>query len=170
VLGGMIPVEPHWLELMRGYGALDDVDAVAIHGFPGMWWSQAPDRERYSHWKGWEDEIDSIRSAAGGRPIWITETGLATWNLRRGIRDLHTEQARRLHEAAVAPAERVYWCSLIDLDPAREAIAGFHVDEHEYHLGLVQWDGRRKPAWNRFASLSRRSRRRRAEPALSQRR
>src|SRR5213075_238294 len=30
VLGGMIPVDHHWLHLMRGYGALDNIDVVAI--------------------------------------------------------------------------------------------------------------------------------------------
>lgn len=52
----------------------------------------------------------------------------------------------RLREAAAAPVERVYWYSLIDLDPQRAAIEGFHVDENEYHLGLVRHDGSRKPA------------------------
>lgn len=49
--------------------------------------------------------------------------------------------------AAQVPAERVYWHSLIDLDPTRDAIEGFHVDENECHLGLVTWEGDRKPAW-----------------------
>ena len=35
----------------------------------------------------------------------------------------------------------------VDLDPSREAIEGFHVDENEYHLGLVTHQGKRKPAF-----------------------
>ena len=38
VLGGMIPVDHHWLNLMEHYGVLANVDVVDIHGCPGMWW------------------------------------------------------------------------------------------------------------------------------------
>lgn len=58
-----------------------------------------------------------------------------------------------LKRAAAAPVDRVYWYSLIDLHPARPAIEGFHVDENEYHLGLVAHDGKRKPAYETFARL-----------------
>jgi hypothetical protein len=39
------------------------------------------------------------------------------------------------------------------LDPHREAIEGFHVDENEYHLGLVTVDGTRKPAFDVMKDL-----------------
>src|SRR5690606_39525159 len=87
------------------------------------------------------------------RPVWITETGLATWDLnnsREGRFDLQTEL---LEASASAPADRVYWYSLIDLDPAREAIEGFPVDENEYHLGLVRFDGTKKPAFDYVKDL-----------------
>ena len=29
VLGGMIPVDPHWLDLMESYQALNDIDVIA---------------------------------------------------------------------------------------------------------------------------------------------
>lgn len=148
VLGGMIPVDPHWLALMNEYGALEDVDIVAIHGFPEMWWPNHPNWDWKDHWRGWQAKISSITEPAGGRPVWITETGLATWELgahRPGRFELQVEMLR---QAALAPAERVYWYCLVDLDPQREAIEGFHVDENEYHLGLVHRDGTRKPAWN----------------------
>src|SRR4051812_43224990 len=34
VLGGMIPVDHHWLNLMKWRGVLDWIDVVAIHAFP----------------------------------------------------------------------------------------------------------------------------------------
>ena len=46
VLGGMCPVDPIWLERMCEYGALADIDAVGVHGFPGTWdfdWAEWPD-------------------------------------------------------------------------------------------------------------------------------
>lgn len=153
VLGGMIPVDPHWLALMKGYGALDAVDVVAIHGFPGMWWSDAPNWDWYQHWHGWPAKIHSVLDGAGGRPIWVTETGLATWNRERSTSGLHDQQVMRLEQAVLAPAERVYWYSVMDLDPRREAIEGFHVDENEYHLGLTTYAGARKPAWARLREL-----------------
>jgi CDP-paratose 2-epimerase len=155
VLGGMIPVDPSWLRLMQGYGVLDHVDAVAIHGFPHMWWDDAPCWDWQRDWHGWAHKLATIREHVEGRPVWVTETGLATWDLPRGVPARHALQSTALREAAAAPAERVYWYSLIDLDPAREAIEGFHVDENEYHLGLCTYDGERKPAWGTMAELLR---------------
>lgn len=153
VLGGMIPVDPAWLERMRRFDAVDAVDAVAIHGFPEMWWPEHPNWEWYSHWHGWADKVAIAEAGAAGRPVWITETGLATWDLFAARTAKHRLQVDCLQEVAVAPVDRVYWYCLVDLDPAREAIEGFHVDENEYHLGLVTWEGERKPAWDAMAEL-----------------
>jgi CDP-paratose 2-epimerase len=154
VLGGMIPVDHHWLNLMNSYGVLDHIDVVAIHGFPGMWWPDRPNWDWYSHWLGWKNKIKYIQEHSGDRPIWVTETGFATNVDHSGLHTTpHDTQADMLQEAAEAPADCVYWYSLIDLDPAREAIEGFHVDEHEYHLGLVTYDGQKKPAWNKVKEL-----------------
>lgn len=152
VLGGMIPVDPSWIRLMGSYGVLEVVDAVAIHGFPDMWWNDQPNWDWYGHWHGWREKI---RKAAepSGLPVWVTETGLATWDMERSATGRHTLQAQRLEWAAEAPAERVYWYSLMDLHPEREAIEGFHVDENEYHLGLSTWNGTPKPAWWRLREL-----------------
>ena len=155
VLGGMIPVDADWLRLMRRHGALDDIDAVAIHGFPAMWWPDAPNWDWYAHWgeAGWQGKVDTIKSAAENRPIWVTETGLATCDVHTGECCRHDLQVEMLEQAASAPAERVYWYSVIDLDPARDAIEGFHADENEYHLGLVTFEGEKKPAFERFQAL-----------------
>ena len=58
-----------------------------------------------------------------------------------------------LEDAAAAPTKRVYWYCLLDLHPERAAIEGFHVDENEYHLGLVTHEGALKPAYHRFKAL-----------------
>lgn len=154
VLGGMIPVDPSWLALMADYGVLDAVDAVAIHGFPDMWWPDRPNWDWYQRWQGWSEKVRSIAEPSG-LPVWITETGLATWEMDAWSTGRYDLQTCRLEWAALAPAERVYWYSLIDLHPARDAIEGFHVDENEYHLGLSTWDGTPKPAWWRMRDLLR---------------
>lgn len=153
VLGGMIPVDPHWLDLMRGYGVLEWIDVVAIHGFPGMWWPGERNWEWFRDWHGWNAKLASIAEHAAGRPVWVTETGLATCDRLNGCPERHAQQVQKLDEAVRAPSERIYWYSLMDLDPTRPALEGFHVDENEYHLGLVTYDGRRKPAFHRLKRL-----------------
>lgn len=49
--------------------------------------------------------------------------------------------------------DRVYWYCVYDLHLSREAIEGFHVDENEYHLGLLDQEGVRKPAWHEMRRL-----------------
>jgi CDP-paratose 2-epimerase len=150
VLGGMIPVDHTWLALMDDYGVLSYIDVVAIHGFPEMWWNDAPNWEWCQHWRGWQGQIAYIAPHTKGRPIWITETGLATWDLARNQTGRHDLQVAMLEKATAAPAERVYWYCAVDLAPERSAIEGFHIDENEYHLGLVTYSGHKKPAYYRF--------------------
>jgi CDP-paratose 2-epimerase len=165
VLGGIIPVDPAWLDLMAAAGALEKMDVIAIHGFPQMWWNDYPNWDWHQHWHGWEEKLEKVAPHAAGRPVWITETGLATWDLIGGCEDRFELQIQMLDQALAAPAERVYWYTLIDLDPSREAIEGFHVDENEYHLGLVRFDGARKPAWYHLRDRLRREQQVRASRA-----
>jgi CDP-paratose 2-epimerase len=153
VLGGMIPVDRDWLELMKGYGLLRFIDVVAIHGFPNMWWPGRICWDRFETWHGWYHKVRSIEARADGRPVWITETGLATWEMASGRPGRYDMQRRMLDRAVWAPAGRMYWYSLIDLDPDRPAIEGFHVDENEYWMGLVSYDGVKKPAYHRMKQL-----------------
>ena len=146
VLGGMIPVDHHWLNLMAERGVLQYIDVVAIHAFPGMWFPDDPNWDWFRDWHGWNDKISGIAAHAGGRPIWVTETGIATWDLALRGEAKHELQVEAINDLVCAQVERAYFYSLIDLDPAREAIEGFHVDENEYHMGLMKNDGRWKPA------------------------
>ncbi len=153
VLGGMIPVDHHWLGLMDACGALEPIDIVGIHAFPGMWFPHHPNWDWCDRWRGWGDKLAYIGRHAGGRPIWVTETGIATWDLATGREAKYELQAGLLDDLAAAPGDRFYFYSLVDLAPDREAIEGFHVDENEYHMGLVTHDGRRKDAFHRFREL-----------------
>lgn len=151
VLGGMIPVDHYWLELIDSHGGLDHMDVIGIHAFPGMWWCDHEycwDWE--THWNGWEDKIAYVRQSAGGRPIWVTESGFSTWEPEAAQSTLFHEQTQRLSDALNAPAERMYWYCAHDLAPERACIEmtedGGRVDHNEYHLGLVTDDGWEKPA------------------------
>lgn len=152
VLGGMIPVDHHWLELMGDAGALEHMDVIGIHAFPGMWWDHHPYCWDWkSHWRGWREKIEYIGAYADGRPIWVTETGFANWCMTRSRPALHVEQGERLIEALQAPTERLYWYCALDLAPSRACIemtedAG-RIDHNEYHLGLVAHEGTCKPSY-----------------------
>jgi CDP-paratose 2-epimerase len=139
VLGGMRPIDPNWLRLMGERGLLKHIDAVGVHAFPGA--SDEPGT--------WKTDIDRIRDVlvqfnpAG--QVWITETGYSTW------RHDERRQLTALIDALDAPAERVYWYSLHDLDPRLATGDGFHADERDYHYGLKRADGGAKLLYRLWA-------------------
>jgi beta-xylosidase len=70
VLGGMSPVDPKFVQLLAGYGVMDHVDVVAIHGFPLDW----------NHWSihDWPQKVEEIRRVAH-RPVWVSEAGASSF-------------------------------------------------------------------------------------------
>jgi beta-xylosidase len=82
VLGGMSPIDPGFVNRLAGYGALEEIDALAVHGFPLDWnlWSI----------HDWPAKIEEIRRVTD-KPIWVSEVGISTfgadevqeWGLRR---------------------------------------------------------------------------------------
>jgi CDP-paratose 2-epimerase len=133
VLGGMSPVDPNFLELMFTRGVMRYIDVVGIHGFPGAW---------ETNWNGWSREVARVQEVLDRHEsrarIWITETGYSTW------RHDESEQLEAFLLALRAPVERVYWYGLSDLHPTRAAIDGFHVDERDYHFGMLDANGNPK--------------------------
>jgi CDP-paratose 2-epimerase len=133
VLGGMSPFDPNWLELMFKRGALEHVEVIGVHGFPGTW---------EAVWEGWDVHVDRVREViarhGAAQRIWVTEAGYSTW--------AHNEfgQLQTLVDLAEAPAERAYWYSLEDLAAERETLDGFHCDERAYHFGTTRCDGEAK--------------------------
>jgi CDP-paratose 2-epimerase len=156
VLGGLIPVDEHWLGLMHRSGVMPHIDVVGIHAFPGMWFPHHPNWEWQRDWRGWGPKL-TYAEIHGGRPVWVTETGIATWDLALAREAKYELQAAAIDAIIAAAGERFYFYSLIDLDPAREAIEGFHVDENEYHMGLVKHDGYRKEAFQHLRQAFRTS-------------
>lgn len=133
LLGGMSPVDPNWLELMREYGVLEIVDAVGIHGFPNVF---------DTHWSGWEQELertrDILHNTRKNPELWITEVGYSTWQFNE------RQQLKEFLEAIQAPVDRVYWYSLNDLGDHHPTVDGYHLDEREYCFGLYQKNGEPK--------------------------
>jgi CDP-paratose 2-epimerase len=130
LLGRRDPDRPHFLELMEDAGALEDVDVVAFHGFPGTpQWSAG--------WTSWDDEIAAVSGWASTRALatWITETGSS--RLMRGNR------VRELRDVVAAAerggVERVYWYSVEDVTwtAQREINLDWGRDPHDYATGLT---------------------------------
>jgi CDP-paratose 2-epimerase len=118
-----------------------------------MWFPDNPNWDWHGQWNGWDAKLGYIQEHAGNRPIWVTETGIATFDLAQQRISKYELQLQKLQEAAAAPADQLYWYTLFDLDPAREAIEGFHIDENEYHMGLINHYGERKPAFDQLKEL-----------------
>jgi CDP-paratose 2-epimerase len=132
VLGGPNPNDMDWLWLIAQRGVFEHVDAVALHGFPGIWDTEA------GGWTDWPTLIEHVRGVVGPKPaLWIAETGYATW---RG--DTHA-QMRSFEEALSAPVERLYWYGLQDICESVPTQEGRRVDQRHYHFGL--YDAKRAP-------------------------
>ena len=131
VLAGMSPTDINFLRIMFDRGVMEYIDVVGLHGFPATF---------DVHWPGWKRKVREVREALDANgcdaPIWITETG---FSMRRHEPRLQLEA---FADAVDAPAERVYWYAMQDLDPELPALDGFHLDEREYHFGLKRPDGR----------------------------
>lgn len=142
VLGGMSPIDPQFVALLRGAGVIDAVDAVAVHGFPLDW----------NHWKidEWPDKIREIEDASD-RPVWVAEVGVSTF----GADEVQVFGLKRSMELLRERAERVYWYSLLDLPPEWGATTRHKEAEgsayyRHFHMGLIRADGSLKPAYHHF--------------------
>ncbi len=142
VLGGISPIDPPFIRLLESHGLLRWLDVLAVHGFPYDW--------NLWHAEEWPRKLGEIRSEFG-LPVWITETGVSSWaseeNLRWGL--------KRSAPVLQRSAERVYWYTLYDLAPEREATTRHGAAEgssywRHFHFGLLRADGSPKPALDQF--------------------
>src|SRR5579885_2547159 len=138
VLGGISPIDPHFIELLTGLGVIDAVDVVAVHGFPLDW----------NHWNihEWPKKVDEIR-AVTNKPIWVTEAGVSSF----GAEEVQEWGMRKTAELLLPVVERVYWYSLFDL-PASWSATTRHKEAEgssyyrHYYMGLLREDGSVKPS------------------------
>lgn len=142
VLGGISPIDPNFIRLLKGYHALDDLDAVAVHGFPLDW----------NHWhiNEWPDKIAEIEAEAE-RPVWVAEVGVSTF----GADEVQVFGLQRTTELLLDRAARVYWYSLLDLPPSWGATTRHKESEgsayyRHFYMGLIRADGSPKPAIEHF--------------------
>lgn len=142
VLGGISPIDPNFIRLLKSYDALDDLDAVAVHGFPLDW----------NHWhiNEWPDKVAEIEAEAE-RPVWVAEVGVSSF----GAEEVQVFGLQRTTELLSGRAERVYWYSLLDLPPSWGATTRHKESEgssyyRHFYMGLIRADGTPKPAIDHF--------------------
>lgn len=145
VLGGLSPIDPRFLAHMAGQGVLDEMDVVAVHGFPLDWnlWSI----------EDWPEKLDCVRGVTH-LPVWVTEVGVSTF----AGDAIQAEGLRRTAQVLRGRAERIHWYSLFDLPQEWEATTRHKQREgssyfRHFHMGLVREDGTPKPALRDFAAL-----------------
>ena len=142
VLGGISPIDPDFIRVLQWQGALEHLDAVAVHGFPLDW----------NHWmlEEWPAKLDSIR-AVTDLPLWVSEVGVSTF----GAEEVQEWALGRTAELLVGRAPRIHWYSLYDLPASWPATTRHREAEgssyyRHFHMGLLDENGRPKLAAKRF--------------------
>ena len=143
VLGGISPIDPLFIERLDRQGALEELDVVAVHGFPLDW----------NHWQihEWPAKLDEIR-AVTKLPIWVSEVGVSTF----GADEVQVFGVNRTAELLTGNAPRIHWYSLYDLPKAWPATTRHREAEgsayyRHYYMGLLREDGSPKPSFEEFA-------------------
>lgn len=147
VLGGMSPIDPHWVERLRGHGALDEVDVVAVHGFP-LDWNLWPIH-------AWPDKVAEIEAVVPDKPVWVTEVGVGSF----GAEEVQVFGVRRTAELLIGRVPRIFWYSLYDLPREWGATTRHREAEgssyyRHFYMGLIREDGSTKPALEDYAKVA----------------
>ena len=146
VLGGISPIDPSFVQRLERHGALDDLQAIAVHGFPLDWnlWS-------INEWPAKIAEIKAVTDL----PIWVTEVGASSF----GAEEVQEFGLVRTAELLTGRAERIFWYSLFDLPQTWEATTRHREAEgssyyRHFHMGLLREDGTPKLALKHFSSYT----------------
>jgi beta-xylosidase len=142
VLGGISPIDPHFIKRLSDNGVLDTMDAVAVHGFPLDW----------NHWQidEWPQRLADIE-AVTTLPIWVTEVGVSTF----GAEEVQEFGLKRTAELLLGRVPRIHWYSLYDLPRAWPATTRHREAEgssyyRHFYMGLLREDGTPKLACRHF--------------------
>jgi beta-xylosidase len=146
VLGGISPIDPNFIANMQAQGVLDDLNAVAVHGFPLDW----------NLWNihEWPAKIAEIQ-AMTHLPVWVSEVGVSSF----GAEEVQDFGLTRTAELLIGIAPRIHWYSLYDLPsqwPAttrhREAEGSSYY--RHFYMGLLNENGLPKCALQRFSQYT----------------
>ena len=146
VLGGMSPIDPFFVEALEELGAMDALDALAVHGFPLDWNLWPID--------AWPAKLEEIERVARGKPVWVSEVGVSSF----GSEEVQAWGLDTTASLLAGRSERIQWYSLFDLPRAWEATTRHREAEgssyyRHFYMGLVREDGSEKPSYARFQAL-----------------
>jgi beta-xylosidase len=146
VLGGISPIDPLFIQNMQWRGALETMDAVAVHGFPLDW----------NHWMidEWPQKVGEIEAVAG-LPVWVSEVGASTF----GAEEVQEFALVRTAKLLSGRVPRIHWYSLYDLPRAWPATTRHREAEgssyyRHFYMGLLREDGTPKRALERFGEYT----------------
>ena len=146
VLGGISPIDPNFVANMIGRGLLQQLDAVAVHGFPLDWNLWPLD--------AWPQKLDEI-AAVTDLPIWVSEVGASSF----GAEEVQEFGLQRTAELLLGRAPRIHWYSLYDLPQAWPATTRHKEAEgssyyRHFYMGLLREDGTPKRSARHFADYT----------------
>jgi len=146
VLGGISPIDPFFIRNMEDQGVLDNVDVVAVHGFPLDW----------NHWtiNEWPDKLKEIQSVVN-LPVWVSEVGVSSF----GAEEVQEFGLQRTADLLIGRAPRIHWYSLYDLPRAWPATTRHREAEgssyyRHFYMGLLREDGTPKLALKHFSKYA----------------
>jgi beta-xylosidase len=145
-LGGISPIDADFINNMQSQGVLDDVDVVAVHGFP-LDWNQWQIHE-------WPSKLDEIR-AVTPLAVWVSEVGVSSF----GAEEVQAWGLKRTAELLLGNTPRAHWYSLYDLPRAwkattRHAEADGSSYYRHFYMGILREDGVPKKALEAFAEFT----------------
>ncbi len=143
VLGGISPIDPHFLRRLEAHGGLSEIDVLAVHGFPLDWNLWQIDE--------WPAKIEEIRSAFPQFELWVTEVGVGSF----GAEEVQKFGVERTAELLIGRVPRVFWYSLYDLPREWEATTRHREAEgssyyRHFYMGLLREDGTPKLALDSY--------------------
>jgi beta-xylosidase len=146
VLGGISPIDPSFIHNLGAQGVLDDIDVLAVHGFPLDWNLWQIDQ--------WPEKIAEIRAITTA-PVWVTEVGVSSF----GSDEVQSWGVDRTAELLIGKTPRIHWYSLYDLPQAWPATTRHKEAEgssyyRHFHMGLLREDGAPKCACETFAQYT----------------
>lgn len=146
VLGGISPIDAGFIRLLSEQGVLEQLEVVAVHGFPLDW----------NHWPihAWPDKLDEIGRVTD-LPIWITEVGASSF----GAEEVQEFGLKRSAELLTGKVERIHWYSLYDLPRSWPATTRHREAEgssyyRHFYMGLLDENGCPKKAYRIFGDFT----------------
>lgn len=134
VLGGISPIDPAYIQRLAGHGLIDELDVIAVHGFPLDW----------NLWNinEWPQRIDEIKAVVPNHELWVTEVGVGSF----GAEEVQEFGVKRTAELLIGKVPRIFWYSLYDLPQAWGATTRHKEAEgssyyRHFYMGLLKEDG-----------------------------